>query len=67
MREFPPVPPYRKNPGACAHRRLLRIGIQESPAEPFRLHLVTCRDCGTTIATESLRRAAHAPPGRAAG
>jgi len=50
-----PVPPYARNPAACRHRRLLRIGIQESPAAPFRLYLVTCRDCGTTLTTESLR------------
>jgi len=57
------VPPYTRNPAACRHRRLVRIGIQESPAAPFRLYLVTCRDCGTTVTTETLRRSTQ----RAAG
>lgn len=50
------MPPFHRDPSACRHRRLLRIGIQESPSEPFRLYLVTCRDCGTTVTTKSLRR-----------
>jgi hypothetical protein len=29
--------------------------MQESPVEPFRLHLLLCRDCGTTLTTERLR------------
>ena len=57
------VAPYARNPSVCRHRRVRRIGIQESPAAPFRLYLVTCRDCGTTITTETLRRG---DPGRGA-
>ena len=34
----------------------MRMGIQEFPFEPFRLYLVTCRDCGTTLTTKTLRR-----------
>ncbi|HEU4395917.1 MAG TPA: hypothetical protein VFS92_10145 [Planctomycetota bacterium] len=48
--------PNTRPQGPCRHPRLTRIGIQESPFEPFRLYLVTCRDCGTTISTKTLRR-----------
>ena len=65
-----PVPPFRRPPGICRHRRVLRIGIQEAPAGPMRLYLVTCRECGTTLTTETLRRertTSAAPPPRVAG
>jgi hypothetical protein len=52
--------PYDRSPAICRHARVARIGIQESPAAPFRLYLVTCRDCGTTLTTETLRRS-HPP------
>ena len=48
--------PFDRSPTVCRHVRVRRIGIQESPAAPFRLYLVTCRDCGTTITTTTLRR-----------
>ena len=35
--------------------RIARIGIQKSPFPPFRLHLVNCLLCGTTLTTKSLR------------
>ena len=66
MPTAPPVPPYTRNPEGCPHRRLLRIGIQESPRAPFRLYLVTCRDCGTTLTTESLREERPEEGGRIA-
>jgi len=44
-----------EDPGSCAHRRFNRVGIQRAPVPPFRLYLMTCRDCGTTLATQTLR------------
>ena len=39
----------------CRHLTCQRLGMQESPVEPFRLHLLLCLDCGTTLTTERLR------------
>jgi len=44
-----------RDPGACPHERHLRIGDQEIPFPPFKVHLVTCLDCGTTLTVETLR------------
>ena len=44
-----------KDPGACAHERIERIGIQRLPMGKLRLYLVTCRLCGTTLTTRTLR------------
>ena len=43
------------DPAACPHERVLRIGIQRSMLGPDRLYLVTCRRCGTTLTTRTLR------------
>jgi hypothetical protein len=42
-------------PEGCCHPRLQRTGIQKFPFPPHRLYLVTCRECGTTLTTLSLR------------
>jgi hypothetical protein len=47
--------PAGADPGTCAHPRLARLGVQEIAEAPFRVHLVTCAVCGTSLATESLR------------
>jgi PAS domain S-box-containing protein len=39
----------------CRHLSCRRLGVQESPVEPFRLHLMLCEHCGTTVSTERLR------------
>ena len=39
----------------CRHLVCQRLGMQESPVEPFRLHLLLCTHCGTTLTTERLR------------
>jgi hypothetical protein len=46
---------FENDPADCGHVRLRRIGIQRSPLSPRRLYLVTCRDCGTTLTTRTLR------------
>ena len=43
------------NPASCPHRTFGRVGIQRAPVAPFRLYLLTCRDCGTTLTTQTLR------------
>lgn len=43
------------DPGTCPHERVLRIGIQKSPSKDWRLYLVTCRRCETTLTTRTLR------------
>ncbi len=60
-----PVPPHG-NPSACRHRTFLRVGIQRAPVPPFRLYLLTCRDCGTTLTTQTVRRRCEAAGGAAA-
>jgi len=44
-----------RDPGNCRHARFQRIGIQRAPVAPHRLYLMTCRACGTTLATATLR------------
>ena len=39
----------------CSHRLMDRAGIQRFPVPPFRLYLLHCRACGTTLSTHSLR------------
>ena len=39
----------------CRHCRLARAGIQRFPVPPYRLYLLSCRSCGTTLSTWSLR------------
>lgn len=48
-------PDYPVSPDACRHGRIRRLGIQKADVWPFRLHLVTCAGCGTTLTTETLR------------
>jgi hypothetical protein len=43
------------DPGRCRHRRFLRAGIQRAPLPPYRLYLLTCRECGTTLTTQTVR------------
>ena len=45
----------------CGHVRLRRAGIQRMPVAPYRIHLVHCEDCHTTLSTRTLRTAV---PGR---
>jgi hypothetical protein len=51
------------DPGSCGHRKFHRVGIQRAPVPPFRLYLLTCRDCGTTLATQTLRGRRENAPG----
>ena len=48
--------PKDPDPGECRHGSLQRLGIQRFPVEPFRYYLMTCRACGTTLTTATLRR-----------
>ena len=52
------------DPARCRHRRFLRVGIQRAPMPPYCLYLLTCRDCGTTLTTQTVRsrRDAGKPP-----
>jgi hypothetical protein len=50
------------NPASCGHARFQRIGIQKAPVPPYRLYLMTCRACGTTLATMTLRRVRESVP-----
>jgi hypothetical protein len=43
------------SPAACRHRTFIRVGIQRAPLPPYRLYLLTCRDCGTTLTTQTIR------------
>jgi hypothetical protein len=43
------------DPSSCLHHRLQRLGVQDVGVWPYRVHLVICADCGTTLTTESLR------------
>jgi hypothetical protein len=33
-----------------------RAGIQRFPVPPYRLYLLHCRSCGTTLSTHTLRK-----------
>jgi hypothetical protein len=50
------IRPGDVDPGSCSHPAIVRIGIQKAPVPPYRLYLVTCRSCGTTLATSTLRK-----------
>jgi len=39
----------------CPHHWLNRAGIQRFPVPPYRLYLLNCRSCGTTLSTWTLR------------
>jgi hypothetical protein len=49
------IRPGQIDPGSCCHPTIERIGIQKAPVPPYRLYLVTCTTCGTTLATSTLR------------
>ena len=59
--------PAVPGPVGCRHLRFTRVGIQRAPMPPYCLYLLTCRDCGTTLTTLTIRdrrhasRAVHAP------
>lgn len=59
--------PNQPAPVGCRHLRFTRVGIQRAPLPPYCLYLLTCRDCGTTLTTMTIRnrrdasRAVHAP------
>ena len=50
-----PRDPRSRSPAACRHRTFIRVGIQRAPLPPYRLYLLTCRDCGTTLTTQTIR------------
>lgn len=50
------TPTPQGNPSICRHRAFFRVGIQRAPVAPFRLYLLTCKDCGTTLTTLTIRR-----------
>lgn len=50
-----PVRSPAGDPAGCRHRRFQRVGIQRAPLPPYRLYLLTCRDCGTTLTTQTVR------------
>lgn len=47
--------PPEGNPSHCLHRTFIRVGIQRAPVPPYRLYLLTCGDCGTTLTTQTIR------------
>lgn len=57
--EAPAVSPLEGHRGpdsaGCLHGRLQRLGVQEVGVWPYRVHLVVCVDCRTTLTTETLR------------
>ncbi len=48
------------DPSTCTHERSVRLGIQRFPFPPYRVYLLRCRACETTITTGSLREARKA-------
>jgi hypothetical protein len=47
--------PQGSGSAGCRHRGFTRVGIQRAPLPPYRLYLLTCRDCGTTLTTQTIR------------
>lgn len=43
------------NPSGCRHPTFRRVGIQRAPVPPYRLYLLTCGNCGTTLTTQTIR------------
>ncbi|MCK6479148.1 MAG: hypothetical protein HUU06_08705 [Planctomycetaceae bacterium] len=60
-------PRMLKDPGSCPHDRVRRIGIQKSPRRDWRLYLVTCVLCETTLTTRTLRERREGKGRRLAG
>jgi hypothetical protein len=51
----PPANPV--DPSLCPHERSVRLGIQSFPFPPYRVYLLRCHACETTLTTGSLREA----------
>jgi len=49
------------DPSSCPHLRSVRLGIQRFPFPPYRVYLLRCLACETTLTTGSLREARRAP------
>ena len=43
------------SPPDCPHSRLVRLGIQRFPFPPYRVYLLRCAACSTTLTTGTLR------------
>lgn len=57
-RPFPgghPIQVDIPDPTDCRHIRSCRLGIQRFPFPPFRVYLLRCLACETTLTTGSLR------------
>lgn len=69
-----PVTPLPRpvDPATCPHARSVRLGIQRFPFPPYRVYLLRCLACETTLTTGSLREArrpegAGSPEGASGG
>jgi len=49
------------SPSDCPHARLVRLGIQRFPFPPYRVYLLRCAACSTTLTTGSLRDQKRTP------
>jgi hypothetical protein len=60
------------DPADCVHERSCRLGIQRFPFPPYRVYLLRCLFCETTLTTGTLREfrsgrgggRRNGPPGR---
>jgi hypothetical protein len=43
------------DPADCAHTLNIKLGIQRFPFPPFRVYLLRCARCDTTLTTGSMR------------
>ena len=43
------------DPADCSHLRSCRLGIQRFPFPPYRVYLLRCLACETTLTTGSIR------------
>ncbi len=43
------------DPAHCMHARACRLGIQRFPFPPYRVYLLRCLACETTLTTGSMR------------
>ncbi len=43
------------DPANCPHHRSCRLGIQRFPFPPYRVYLLRCLVCETTLTTGSIR------------
>jgi hypothetical protein len=51
------------DPSDCSHLRACRLGIQRFPFPPYRVYLLRCLSCETTLTTGSLREIRRASGG----